>query len=562
MTIEKQTIGRAKTVLVFGQGDRQKAVISAIVVRRVGQINSDGRLRFAGNVKFSSSVSDHVKETILPIVDNIINGLSLSPKNFEISAVNLGVASSLDVGMNISGFSSDVPMFIGMLSAGLQIPVPNDLVATGHIASVEGDISAVRAIPAKVEAVKADNTISCFMHPDIEKDTSLTALTPIERDRSIKAIMAAKDFVRTKPIEGIGELVRAVFTEEGIVLASLRQGFFGISKILDKFNNPVQGCISFLTNRNEKRFWNVLQRYFLAGECEKGKELLQAFAEFHIARQVYPIGLGTMLSGLICSLPPTVRRLKTCFPILDTGMCIKLSESARDLDFNDVSILFDAAHGKHLKQKPDIVPISASDNTGLSDSACKTFDDVVAMINEKAFAQKYGIAIDSARGSFVLNSIRVDSYDEFADTIVSFYVHLKRHINPSPVQSVDMDQSRNDATALAERAFRNKGGCEAAYTQSIEGTRGGMRSVLDILTEQFKAEERNEYVQRVFKDALNSLGWSDRVDFVRGAMKHLRPFLPEKIRNEPAERYARNYETIIQAYVKSMDEVNQLLNSM
>ena len=562
MIIEKQMIGRAKTVLVFGQGNRQKAVISAIVVRMVGQINSDGRLRFTGNVIFSSSVKDHIKETILPIIDNITNGLGLSPKNFEISAVNLGAASSLDIGMNISGFSADVPVFLGMLSASLQIPLPDDLVATGHVASVEGDISAVRAIPAKVEAVETDKTIRRFIHPDLEKDTSLKVLTPIERDRSIKAVMAAKDFVRTRPVEEIGGLIREVFTEEDIVLASLREGFFGISKIPNRFDNPVQNCAGFLTKMNEKRFWEILQRHFLAGRCDRAKELLQAFAEFHIAHQLYPTNVGTMLSDLICSLPPAVRRLKNCFPILDTGMCIKLSKSARDLDFKDVSILFDAAHGKHLKQKSGIAPISDSDDTGSSDSACKTFDNVIAMINEKAFAQKYGIAIDSARGSFVLNSIMVDSYDEFADIIVSFYVHLKRYINPNPVSSVDMDQSRDDATALLERAFHTKGGCEAAYTQSIEGIRGGMRSVLDILTEQFKEEERREYVQRVFKDALNSLGWSDRVDFVRGAMKRLGSFLPKKIRDEPPERFARDYETIIRAYVKSMDNVNQLLDSM
>ena len=560
--MEKRTTGRAKTSLVFGQGDRQKAVISEIVVRAIKITNDDARLHFGGNVELSGSIKNHIGETILPIINNITNSLGLSPKNFEISAVNLGAASSLDIGMNISGFSADVPMFLGMLSAGLQIPLAEDFLATGHIASVEGDISAVKAIPAKVEAVKADKTIRRFIHPDLDNDLSLATLTPLEKNRGIKAIMAANAFVRTKAVEGIDELIREVFTEEGIVLASLREGFFGISKIPDQFNNPVKDCVSFLALRNDKRFWEILQRYFLAGECEKGRELLQAFAKFHIVRQLYPANIGAMLSSLICSLPPAVRRLKTCFPILDTNVCIMLTTFAKDPDFDDVPVLFDAAQGKHLKQRAHIAPTPECDRTETSDSTCKAFDEVVAMINEQAFAQKYGIAIDSARGSFVLNSIMVDSYDEFADTIVSFYVHLKRHINPTPVQSVDMDQSRDDATALLERAFHTKGGCEAAYTQSIEGTRSGMRSVLDILTEQFKEEERREYVQRVFKDALNSLGWNDRVDFVRGAMKRLGSFLPEKVRDEPPERFARDYETIIRAYVKSMDNVNQLLNSM
>ena len=196
------------------------------------------------------------------------------------------------------------------------------------------------------------------------------------------------------------------------------------------------------------------------------------------------------------------------------------------------------------------------------DSDCKVFDDVVGLINEQTFAQKYGIAIDSARGSFVLSSVTIDSQDEFIDTIVAFYVHLKHYLNPSPVKSVDTEQCRNDTIALLERAFRTKGGTETAYVLGREGIRGGMRSVLDVITEQLKSEEREEYIQRVFTDAINSFEWNERVSFMRGAMKRLLPFLPEDIRNEPPERFAKNYETIIRIYVKSMDEVNQLLHSI
>ncbi len=92
MTKEKQAIGRAKTVLVFGQGDRQKAMISAIVVRTKPLTDGEARLHFAGNVDFSNPVKDHIHETILPIVERVIDSMKLLPKKFMISA---GTSSSI-----------------------------------------------------------------------------------------------------------------------------------------------------------------------------------------------------------------------------------------------------------------------------------------------------------------------------------------------------------------------------------------------------------------------------------------------------------------------------------
>ena len=172
MTANTKVIGRTKTALLL-QGDDQHAVISAIIVRRVTQKR---RLCFSGKVEFSRSVKNHIKKVILPIIDSILRRLGLPKKNFEISAVNLGAASALDIGVTVSGFSTDVPLFIAMLSQALQIPVSEDFVSTGHIASVEGDISAVRGISAKEKAAQNDDSVKHFLCPNLENDESLKSL--------------------------------------------------------------------------------------------------------------------------------------------------------------------------------------------------------------------------------------------------------------------------------------------------------------------------------------------------------------------------------------------------
>ncbi len=153
----------------------------------------------------------------------------------------------------MSGFSADLPIIIAMLSSALQIPVSSDFIATGHLCSANGDISAVEGIPAKVEAAQKDSSVRYFIYPDLD-DESLKVLSPNQIDGSIKAIMEARDHLRTRAVSDIGKLVRLVFAEESIVLAILREGFYKISVVSDQFNNPIDGVVSFLTYRNQQRF--------------------------------------------------------------------------------------------------------------------------------------------------------------------------------------------------------------------------------------------------------------------------------------------------------------------
>lgn len=556
-----KVIGRANTALVFGHDNNQKAVISAIVVRRAGRADSE-RLRYTGAVKFFDTVMEHIQDTILPIIDRILEDLGLPQVNFEISAVNLGAASTLDVGINISGFSADAAVFLAMLSEGLQVPLTDDFVATGHIASLEGDIAAVRAIPAKLEAAKADDAVRRFIYPDLEKDKSLEVLSPKEGDRSIAAIMAARDSIRTKAVGGVGELVREVFADEDVILASLKEGFFEISGTLDKSSNPVSDAVHFLADNNERRFWNVLEQHFLQGECEKGNGLLAAYAQFFVARQSYPADLGVGLYQLVCSLPPALRRLKIKFPILDTGMCIELSQFATRSDHGDVLKLFDAAHTRNMWQRTKPYPSTEPTETETPDFDCIVFDAVTSQINEQALAHEFGIPIDSARGAYVLDSSTIISYDEFMDTLEAFYIHVLRYVSSGTEQSLDVAKARPETIALLERAFHGKGGAEAAFARARDGIQGGMRSILDGFTEQYKAEKQVAYVQRVFKDAIASMDWDARVRFMSGAMKRLGPFLPSELRNEPPERFVRSYEAIVRAYVESIDGVGRLLRTL
>jgi len=553
----KQVIGRAKTVFV-SQDDSEKGVISAIVARRAERQGSGRRLCFLGIVKFTGPVRKHIRATILPIIDRITDTLGLSRKNFEISAVNLGAASAQDVGITVSGFSADLPIILAMLSEALQIPISDNFVSTGHIGSGEGDISAVKGIPAKAKAAKNDSIIRWFIQPNFEKDESLKAFFPDQRDRSIEAIDPGEDLLYSKEVSNIGQLIRLVFTEENIVLASLRENFYGISKVPNQFDNSVDDVVSLLTENNQKRFWDILDYHFLSGHCEKGRELLHSFAQFYIRRKEYPKAFGARLFQLIRSVLPALRKLKIAFPILDQGMCNDLIRFAGNDDYDDISLLLDAVRGRNIANSS---PINIQPEIKVSDSESMVFDAIVSMINEQALAEKFGI-IDLARACFVLEQPKFETFQEFIDVLETYIIHLQRYIGSS-FEIPNTDAPRNKAVELLKNTFNNKGGDKAAFVQARDGTQGGIRFILDMITEQCKAEKQDAYIDRVLKDAIPDMTLDERVKCIRAIMKKIGPFLPEEIRNQPLKRFARNDDTlrtIILTYVGCRDKFNQSLS--
>jgi len=82
------------------------------------------------------------------------------------------------------------------------------------------------------------------------------------------------------------------------------------------------------------------------------------------------------------------------------------------------------------------------------------------------------------------------------------------------------------------------------------------------MTEHCKKQIQIEQVNVVLEKALADMDWSDRINFTKGAMKRLGPFLPPEIRSEPPERFAKHVDEIARAYVRSIHNMQQLLSTM
>lgn len=552
--------GRAKTVLVFGHGDAAKAVISTIVAR-VREKGRGKRLRFTGPATFERKTAEHVVEVVLPAAASVLRALNLPEKYFDISVVNLDAASIMDIGLNISGFSADVPVLLAILSAGLQMAVPEDVVSTGHIASSDEDIRMVKNMPAKLEAAIKAESIKRFIHPAIAQESSLDSLSPGERQSAADALAKAKRDITTIAVHDIGELARAIFSDEQVVLASLRQGFYMASGSPFTAETASGRAADFLAQNNEKRFWTVLGRQLLEGRNHDLRELLLALARFQIHRKTYPKGLGCGLLQLIQSLPPETRRLKLELPLLPMPECIQLSQFAKESDHEDVRLLFRASFSEKISLLAKNVNGAGPIEGTSADHDEGALQSILSEINAEALTALVGLPIDSARAAYIMDSVTVNSYEEFNETIASFYLHLIRHIR-NLSDPVDLNAAGDEAFELLEKTFSKKGGLQAALAEARNAINGGLRLVLDMMTEQFKREEKEKHLNRVLKLALDPLDWKSKVGLMGALLKRLEPHLEPEIVSQPPERFAMHYEEIIRAYLQSMDRLNSIFRSL
>lgn len=557
MTPRTTIIGRAGTVLVFGHNDTATAVVSSIVARP-RHLGTRKRLIVRGPVVFEPAVLDHLCGDVLKAVDRICGLLGVRRQKFELEIVTPGVASIMDVGVNIAGFSADLPAFLALLSAALRMPVPQDVVCTGHVASADGDIRPVRHIPAKLAAAARERNVRMFVCPSLDADGSVAALAPREQSCAQEAIAEARDRLQVVCVSDVQQLLSQVIDDASLVLASLRAGFF----INDGASYPGLGTIErsagFLASGSDQRFWSALEAAFSSGQIDQAKRLLLERVNLHLRRKDYPHGLGSSLLPLVRSMAPPIRRSRSIFPLLPIGKCYGMAQFAAPEDHADVQALVDSVSGTTSRghEQPDHhVGMATADS-----SAAKAVEAVLMEISPEQLSQTICLPIDSARASYLLSDVVTDSHEMFFAQIEAFYLAMLRRTTIGPVVANDILSA--EACALVARAFGDKGDMEGALAEARYGLNGGMRYVLDVMTDQFKAEQQSKRINRVLKSALDALDWNGRVMFMKAFMELVGPLLPDEIRSQPPQRFARHYEIILKEYTRSINHVNRVLRRL
>ena len=537
-------IGKAKTAIVSQASGEAVAIITEIFAQTT-PVDSKTRLEFRGPVKLDDKALNHIEAVILPIVDQITQPLELPIQNFLISISNIGATATIGKGIKISGFSADLPMFLAMLSASLQAVMRQDIIATGHIASLAGDVIPVLDIPLKIEAAVASEDITEFLFPEIEKDRSVTLLMPSDEFiKAKKAIYQHKGRIKLTTIENIHDAIKSFLPEESIVTAALLQGFFDVASDFKDFSNPVNRSVMFILEDNEKRFWNATEDFLLTHEAAKAKSIIRAFIDFHLGRKRYPQYFGEQLYRLTMSLPILSRRLDGLFPIVPINQCITLSQYAKQADHNDVQTLYKLTSPDEFAKKMDIVVEEGPSPTSGPDHEGQLLRKILFELSDTNLTQKIGNPLDDARAAYSMKSVRVKDAPEFNQALTGFYIHMLRHTQ-SPEGHVSRDAATAEAINRIENTFRNIGGYDAAVAEAKTGTKGGLHYIFNMMIDHEKMVQKEKYQVMVLKEAIDSFDWESKVSLSVHIKKQYGRYLPDTFRTMEPEQLAHHLEEVI-----------------
>ncbi|MBI1390117.1 MAG: hypothetical protein GC154_16875 [bacterium] len=552
------SIGRARAALVFGSGEQTRAVLTGVIAT-TSEYDPERPVWLGEIANFDERCRSHILETILPILNRLLFLMGISPRTFSLSIANLGAASLMDRGLTVTGFSADVPLFLAMLSAALGITIPRDAVVTGHVASLEGGLAPVRSIPEKIQAAVDDEGVQRFLYPPSEEDASIAALTPNEQRRMEEAVIHARRFIQCHPVRDLAEVVEQLIPEDEIILSSLRCGFWKQEYTPPADDSSCTRLLQFLLTGHERRFWNALETLFIANRFRDAKRLVSARIEIEAQHETYPSGFGHRLHHLLHALPPSLSRSIEP-PLAAVSDCIRMAQYAGADQAGDVPVLLKAnaldilpAHS--LSPRGEVEPGDA-----LSEMV-ERVESVMHQLSEASLAREIGSAIDHARAVFLLESPLVETSDEFHRLLTAFYLHLMRHAC-GQVECADPGHAASEAHALLERAYAERGGTKAALLEGREGAHGGMRLVLDVMTDRFKREEKEKYMNRVLGEILDPLDWDGKVAFTAAFLDRIRSLLPEELQTASPKQYAHHYARLVRLYVQCKDRFTNVIQSL
>ena len=184
-------------------------------------------------------------------------------------------------------------------------------------------------------------------------------------------------------------------------------------------------------------------------------------------------------------------------------------------------------------------------------------------LDERTIARQVAMPFDTARLNYRgQTSNVVGNFDQFTEIITEFYKYIfSRCISNGG--ELSSTQAWGWAKELLEREYRKKrGDIVSAFNDSNTGVNGGLRVILDTITEVLKAEAVERYISAVFDRVVAPNSWDQKVEIIREFIAYCGPNLSGSIETSQPERYAQNFNELIRAYVEGLRQTSSMFRRL
>ena len=154
-----------------------------------------------------------------------------------------------------------------------------------------------------------------------------------------------------------------------------------------------------------------------------------------------------------------------------------------------------------------------------------SLSNLIAEIDERNIAIKIGIKHDETRMQYSLKSNTVGSYEKFINELSKYYnSHFARCNSIGGIFS-DSEAAQRSKEIVEKEYQSKRKNINNAYNDAHEGTNGGMRAILDIITNSLKMESTHRYIQDAFDRYVSPNSWPDKVQLIRQFIEFCGPHL-------------------------------------
>jgi hypothetical protein len=171
--------------------------------------------------------------------------------------------------------------------------------------------------------------------------------------------------------------------------------------------------------------------------------------------------------------------------------------------------------------------------------------------NERRLAQ-VTLPYEEARNQMRLDRNTVPDFHAFealiGNTVDTVHTSCVSHGGNLP-----WDDAVGRAKEYLEHHHRRHGGTiVSAYNDAHDGTNGGAMGVVNIIVDSMKNEAIERYIRAVFDREIGPHSWPDKVEIMRQFLAECGPHLSSSVDLDDPERYAHDYQEIIQSYVAAL----------
>lgn len=499
--------GSAKTVLVLHQGQSSKAVITDVVATaRPAQDFS-----FDVDPRVAPKDAEHHRTLVAPFAEELADALGLDAISLSIEFVPLEAFGLLGIESQVEGRSADLSVIVAAISALTGIQTRDDVLLTGALSSAAGHIGAVQHLTEKVGHYEEDERFSLFICPALDRDRSVQTLLPQHLIHERTARKTQKPII---PIAHIEELWKHVFINDSAVRWRYS---------LNTQNIPA--WLQALTKHTEEQFWTVFSSLLRDGFVQPARNLLELRLEHTHSQNEDIDTLNSELLAALGNMPLAVKRLVPLDSLLPLPAFTNLQKhAASPLEIADLDAAFTG--------ETNNAPLSANDCLSV----------LLNQLDEQNLVSTIDAPIDAAMASFVSNWERSASSGAFWHEIQRFLAHISnlRTGRYSPVsafaeEAVSVIDAIGQAHALIENAQRF--GASA------------MRPLLESICEQQKKTARASYTRFLIVRFTESTSYDVKVELAARLIEHFHTVLPEEVRSEKPERYAKKIDQLLIAII-------------